>query len=145
MAALRNKASTWFWIVAILLLAWQAIGVVACVMQVRMGAASWPDATDYDRRLYLGMPFWYNWVYVVATFGGLAAAILLIARNALAVPLNIVSLVAIVVMFGYVLGATDLIAHKGLLAAAGFPIVIFLLGVVGVWVSRTARARGWIA
>ena len=145
MAALRNKAPMWFWVVAGLLLAWEAIGVVACIMQLRMGAASWPDGMEYDRRIYLAMPFWYNWIYVIATFGGTAAAVLLLARNALAVPLNIVSLVAILVMFGYVLGATDMIAHKGFVAAAGFPIVIFLLQVVAVWVSRTARDRGWIA
>ena len=145
MAALRNKAPVWFWIVAVLLLLWEAVGVMACVMQLRMGAASWPDAMDYDRRIYLSMPVWYNWVYAVATFGGLTAAVLLLMRRALAVPLYIVSLVAIVIMFGYVLGTTDMIAHKGFLAAAGFPIVIFLLGVVAVWLSRTARERGWIA
>lgn len=139
------KPPMWFWVLAILLLLWEAMGVYACVMQLRLGAASWPDAMEYDRRIYLSMPVWYNWIYVIATFGGLLGALALVLRRALAVPLYIISLVAIVVMFGYVLGTTDMIAHKGFMAAAGFPIVIFLLGVLAVWLARTARARGWLS
>lgn len=145
MAGVRNRAPFWFWVVAVLLLMWELVGVMACVMQLRMGAASWPDSMEYDRRLYLAMPFWYNWVYVAATFGGLAGAVALLARSAVAVPLNILSVVAIVVMFGYALGATDLIAHKGFWTAAGFPIVIFAIGLFGLWLARTARGRAWIA
>lgn len=137
------KPPIWFWALAILLLLWEAVGVYACVMQLRLGAESWPDAMDYDRRLYLAMPVWYNWVYVVATFGGLLGAIALVLRRTIAVPLYIVSLIAIVAMFGYVFATTDIIAHKGF-AAAGFPIAIFLLGLLAVWLARTARARGWL-
>lgn len=144
MAVSRSQAPAWFWTLAILLLLWEAIGVFACIAQLRMGAASWPAGMEYDRRIYLAMPFWYNWVYVVATFGGLAGAVALLARKAVAVPLNIVSVIAIVIMFGYVLGMTDMIAHKGFGAAAGFPIVIFLLGLLGVWLARTARDRAWV-
>jgi hypothetical protein len=138
------KPPIWFWVLAVLLLLWEAVGVYACVMQLRMGAASWPDAMDYDRRIYLSMPVWYNWVYAIATFGGLLGAIALVLRRSLSVPLYVISLVAIVVMFGYVLGTTDMIAHKGFAAAAGFPIVIFLLGALAVWLARTAQARGWL-
>jgi len=139
------KPPVWFWVLAILLLLWEAGGVYACVMQIRMGAASWPAGMEYDRRIYLSMPVWYNWVYAIATFGGLLGGLALVLRRSLAVPLYIVSLVAIVVMFGYVFAATDMIAHKGFVAATGFPIVIFLLGLLAVWLSRTAKARGWLA
>jgi len=139
------KPPVWFWVFAILLLLWEAIGVYACVAQLRMGAESWPTGMEYDRRLYLSMPVWYNWVYILATFCGLFGALALVLRRAFAVPFYLVSLVAIVVMFGYVFATTDVIAHKGFMAAAGFPIVIFLLGLFAVWLSRTARARGWLA
>ena len=71
-------------------------------------------------------------------------AIALVLRRSLAVPLYLVSLVAIVAMFGYVFATTDIIAHKGFAAAAGFPIAIFLLGLLAVWLARTARERGWL-
>lgn len=145
MARLRNRAPVWFWIIAIVLLLWETIGVYACVTQVQMGAASWPAGMEYDRRIYLSMPFWYNGVYALATVSGLLGALLLVLRRALAVPFTIVSLVAIVVMFGYVFATTDMIVHKGFVQAAGFPVVIFLLGVLAVWVSRKGAARGWIA
>ena len=139
------KPPVWFWALAVLLLLWEAMGVYACVMQLRMGADSWPAAMDYDRRLYLAMPVWYNGVYILATFCGQLGALALLLRRMSAVPLYLVSLVAIVVMFGYVFATTNIIAHKGFAAAAGFPIVIFLLGLLALWLARTARARGWLA
>ncbi|TPG22604.1 hypothetical protein EAH87_02025 [Sphingomonas koreensis] len=140
-----EKPPAWFWIVAALLLLWEAVGVYACFYQVRLGPDAWPNNDDYDRALYASLPVWYNWVYAIATGAGLLGAIALIARRSIATPLLIVSLVAIVVMFGYVLGATDLIAHKGFATAAGFPIVIFLLGLLAVYLARLAGKRGWLS
>ena len=71
-------------------------------------------------------------------------AIALLARSRFAPGLFIMSLSAVVTQFGYIFVVTDLIAVKGLLVAAGFPMLIFTIAVGQVWVSRHAQRRGWI-
>ena len=53
------------------------------------------------------------------------------------------SLIAIVVMFGWMFLATDIIAAKGIWTTY-FPAMIFIVGLFTIWFARRARARGWI-
>jgi hypothetical protein len=138
------KPPAWFWIVVVLLIAWEAMGVWACVQQFRLGAEAMGPATDYDRALYASMPVWYNYVFAVATFGGLLAALALALRERRAVILYWISLVAVIVQFGYLFATTDLIAHKGAGVVLPFPAVIFALAVFAVWFAGFAAKKGWI-
>jgi hypothetical protein len=63
-------------------------------------------------------------------------------KKALAATLFLASLAAVLVQFGYTLGATDLIAEKGLLAAAGFPTLVILIAVFQLFYSRSLVAKG---
>ncbi len=142
--ALARRAPPWFWIVTLLLLLWQAMGLLSFYEHVTNGAeAMGAVPSDYDRQLIASLPRWYDWVYAVATWGGLAAGIALVLRRAIAVPLAIVSLAAIVVMFGWMFLATDIIAMKGWWTTY-FPAAIFAIGAFTLWFAMTAKARGWI-
>ena len=55
-----------------------------------------------------------------------------------------VSLIAVIVQFGYVFAKTDLIAHEGAAKVVPFPIVIALIGVFAIWFSGFAARKGWI-
>jgi hypothetical protein len=138
------KPPLWFWVVGILLLLWEAMGVFSTYQHVTVGPEAMGPATDYDRRLYASLPTWYNAVYAVATVGGLVAAIALLVRSRLAVIFAAVSLVAVVVMFGWMFLATDIVAAKGVWTTY-FPTVIFAVALFALWFARTAQARGWIA
>ncbi|MBN8814423.1 MAG: hypothetical protein J0J06_03125 [Sphingomonas sp.] len=142
--AIGVKPPAWFWIVALLLLAWNAMGVFACIQQFRLGAEAMGPATDYDRALYASMPVWYNYVYAVATFGGLLGAVALLLRMRRSVTLFWLSLIAVVVMFGYLFATTDLIAHKGAGVVLPFPAVIALIALFSVWFAGMAARKGWI-
>ncbi|UVO49788.1 hypothetical protein M0208_04375 [Sphingomonas sp. SUN019] len=146
MSDFRRPAPPWFRIVAIILILWGLIGCWFWYTQFRYGAESWgPDITDWDRAFYAALPGWYNAVYFVAVASGAAGAVALLLRSGLAVSLFVVSLVAVIVMFGWTFVATDLIAHKGLLVATGFPVFIAVVAAYQVWLARSAKARGWIA
>jgi hypothetical protein len=140
----RTKPPTWFWIVGVILLLWGLIGFGGFVADRMMSPSQLAQMSDYDRRLYTERPGWTIWAYGIATATGLLGAVLLLVRRGLARPLWIVSLVFVVLLFGYMLTATDLIAAKGFLGAAGFPIVIALIGVAQIWFSGVALRRGWI-
>lgn len=140
----ENKPPVWFWIVAILLLLWEAMGCYACVSQIRLGAAAMGPVDDWSLKYYAALPAWYNSVYAVATFGGLLGGLLLLLRNRRAALLFWISFVAIIVMFGYAFAATDLIAHKGLAQVLPFPLFIAAVGALAIWFAGFAAGKGWV-
>ena len=134
----------WFRITAFVLLLWGFAGCYACFQQFRLGADAMGAASDYDRALYGSLPVWYNAIYAVAVGTGLLGALALLTRSVLAVPLYAISLVAVVVQFGWLFAMTDIIAVRGAGPVVPFPLFILALGVLSLWLSRHARRRGWI-
>ena len=101
-------------------------------------------ANAYDRALYASLPRWYDPCFVVAVLSGTFGAGALLTGKRGALPLAVVALVTVVVMFGYMFTATDLIAHKGMATAVTFPIVVALIAGFQLWLAQHALARGWI-
>jgi len=141
--AFETKPPSWFYVVTILLILWDAIGCYFCVMQFRLGADAMGDATAYDRALYATLPVWYNWCYAVATFGSLLGGGALLLRNRMASWILLVALIAIVVQFGYLFATTDIVAHKGWAATVPFPLFIVAVGVAAWRFACYAERRGW--
>lgn len=139
-----RRSPTWFNVVSVVLLLWALAGCYACVQQFRLGADAVGPASDYDRALYASLPVWYNAVYAVAVGCGLLDAIALLARSVLAVPLTTLSLIGVVIQFGWLFATSDIAAVKGV-STAIFPLVIVVVAALSVWLARHARARGWIA
>lgn len=137
------KPPAWFWVVAVILLLWNLVGAYACIQQFRLGAEAMGPATDYDRRLYASMPGWYDWCFAFAEVMGVGGALALLARRAAALPLFVLSLIGVVVQFGYLFATTDIIAVKGVWTTY-FPLFIAAMCVGQILFARTARARGWI-
>ncbi len=142
---LRHRPPAWFWVVAIVILLWAAMGCYACYQQFRLGAEAMGPATDYDRGIYAALPVWYNWLYAVAVGSGLLGAIALLMRSAVARLLFIISLVAVIAQFGYLFATTDIVTVKGAAATLIFPIVIVLIAVGEIWFAGHSRQRGWIS
>jgi hypothetical protein len=134
----------WFRAAAVALLLWGVMGCYACFQQFRLGAEAIGPATDYDRALYAALPVWYNAVYAVAVGTGFLAALALLARSVLAIPLAAISLLAVLLQFGWLFATTDMIAHKGA-SVIGFPLLIAGVATFALWLARTARRRGWVA
>jgi hypothetical protein len=143
--ASRRSPPTGFWIAAVLLVLWEAVGVWSWWEHWRNGPrAMGATPTDADVRDFAALPAWYVWLYALATWSALAGGLAVLARRAVAVPLFGVSLAATVAMFGYTFLATDLIARKGLAVVVPFPAFIVAVGVAALVFARAARARGWL-
>ena len=138
------KPPVWFWVVAVLLLLWALIGFVGFVLDPQVAGPVPAGMDAYDRQMYLGRPGWLTATYGIATTTALIGAALLLARRGAARPVFAVSLIAVVVMFGTILGTTDLIAHKGFATAAGLPIAIAVIGAVEIWFAGVGIRRGWL-
>jgi hypothetical protein len=138
------KPPTWYRVVTILAVIWMLFGVVAWVMDLMMDEAALAKMSDAQRQLYAVRPQWLFAVYAIAIFSGLAGAIGLVLRKSWATTLLAISLVAIVIQFGYTFTAMHAIEILGASAALPFPIVIFLIGAALLWLSMRAKRSGWI-
>ena len=139
----HTRPPRWFWAVGAALLLWGCSACVAFYMHMTFDPND-PANPAYDRQLYRSLPMWLDYVFAVAVGTVLLGATALLARSRLAIPLFFLSLVAVIVQFGWTLGATDLIAVKGPAQALTAPAVILGLGCVAAWFARLAERRGWI-
>jgi hypothetical protein len=142
---IRQKPAGWFAIVAVLLVLWGLMGCASLYAHIAYGPDIDPNATDWDRAYYASLPGWLNLVYAVAVGAGLGGSIALLLRSKLARPLYLVSLIAVVVQFGYIFVATDLAAHKGPMTAYSFPALIFVIALFQIWFAGYAQRRGWLS
>ena len=138
------KPPTWLWIVAGVLLLWNLFGGFVCVQQFRLGADAMGPADAYQRTLFASLPGWYVWNFVFAEVTGIGGSLALLAKRRVALPLFVLSLLGVIVQFGWLLTQTDVIAQEGFGKAAGLPITVFVVCLVQVWIARLAVRRGWI-
>jgi hypothetical protein len=143
MAFVRQRPPDWFWWVSALLALWGLLGCYFCFRQFLYGADAMGPADDYQRTLYASLPVWYDYVYAVATGAALLGGLALLRRATAAHVLFIVSLVAVIVQFGWLFVTTDLIAAKGV-ATAIFPLVILGIAIYSIRFAAKARRHGWI-
>ena len=144
MHAYGGRTPWWYWAVAILALVWMLFGVLAWTMDLRMGAEQLAQLPQAQQQLYASRPAWLFVIYAVAVFSGLIGAFGLLLRQRWATTFFLVSLVAVVLQFGYTLLAMDAIELLGPAQALPFPIVIVAFAVFLLWFARYARRHGWI-
>lgn len=140
MSEQHPQPPAWFRPAAIAVIAWELLGCVMYLMQVRVDPAALPAD---QRAVWDATPAWMIGTYAVAVWVGLAGAILLLLRRKLAEPLLLVSLIAVAVQFS---GLLVVPALRGLMSSDMLllPFVIVLVCFV-IWsFARRARRRNWI-
>lgn len=139
------KPPVWYWLLSVLALLWMLFGVLAWCMDLVTDETTAAHLSEGQRQLYAARPQWVFVAYGLSVFTGLAGTIGLLLRKPWATTAFAVSLVLIVVQFGYMYLFMDAIRILGAVEALAFPIVIFLVGLFLWWFSKHARRRGWIA
>ena len=141
--AYENRVPAWFWIVSGLALLWEAMGCYAYVTQVSMTADQLAAMPEGQRELWASMPAWVTAAYAIAVWGGLLGAIALLLRRGWALPLFAISLLAVLVQFGWsflIAGAAEKVGSS----AYALPAAIIVIGALLVWFASTASRRGWL-
>ncbi|WP_298399366.1 sugar transporter [Sphingobium sp.] len=131
-----------FILIAILFLLWNCMGLASFIMQYLMDLNELAKTDPGGAKIFAAMPEWLWLDYAVAVLAGLGGALFLLLRKRAAVPLFLLSLIAVVVQFGYVFIATDIIAIKGVVVATAFPILIFVIAIIQWRYATTQRAKG---
>jgi hypothetical protein len=144
METMQVRPPRWYWIVSGLALAWMLFGLLSLIMDPMTDEAALAQMSDAQRELFEARPMWLFGIYAIAIFSGLAGAIGLLLRHSWTVWVFAVSLVAIVVQFVYVLFIMDAIGLLGASESLPFPIVIFVIGALLLWLSIHAKGQGWL-
>lgn len=141
--ALREKPPLWFWIVGVLMLLWNGVGVMAYIAEATMSAETLQALPEGQRALIVSRPAWATAAYAVAVFGGVAGCLLLLIRRRSAIPVLVLSLAGVLVQLGHAFGiarALDVVGPTG----AILPAFVLAGAIFLVWFARHGRAKGWL-
>ena len=96
--------------------------------------------SESERAAASSIPGWITGAFAVGTFAGLIGSLGLLLRKAWAQPVLIVSLVALLVLEGWI------VFFSGALEAFGLavPVMVSAGAILLAWLATHARRRGWL-
>jgi hypothetical protein len=133
-----------FWIVAVLALLWNLLGVAMFCMQMAMTPEQLAAMPPEQRQIMEATPDWLQVAYAVAVFGGVLGAIGLLVKKRWASTFFLLSLVGLVVQCVgtfLVTPAWSVLGPSGL----AMPILLLVIALFLLSYSRRAAARGWLS
>ncbi|MBY5959243.1 hypothetical protein KUV50_13910 [Membranicola marinus] len=138
-----SRPPVWFYILTIILLLWNAMGLFAFFDQVMISAARLEALPDNERNLYENTPVWAVIAFALAVFGGTLGCIGLLLRRSWARILFLISLVGIMVQMYYnvFIGKAMDVYGPG---AVTMPVLVLLVAVFLIWFANYGIRRGWL-
>ena len=136
-----QKTTTWFWVLGVLLLIWNAMGTLAYLGQKLMTPGQMAMLPEDQRTLIEMTPAWVTSAFALAVWGGLTAAILMLLRKAFAHSMFMASLFGAVVQMCYnffIAGAYDIYGPEGLL----MPAMIIIISVYSIYFTGQCKEKG---
>jgi hypothetical protein len=137
------KAPWHLWLVGVIAVLFNAIGVFDYVMSMAQGASYMASAgmTPAQIAHYQAMPIWMTVVWTIGVWGAMLASVLLLLRNRLAFPVFAVSLAAFLVSLLYTYVLTDGGEIMGPQMAIANVVITALL-LIFIWYSWLMTKRG---
>jgi hypothetical protein len=138
-----NKPPTWFWIVAVIALLWNLMGVGSYLMDAYISIEQLEAMSQEMRELYEGRPAWATACFAIAVFGGTLASIALLLRKKWAKPVFIVSLLTATAQFIHWLFMTNSVEVYGTEAYI-MPILVVIFGIYEIFLTQQGITRDWL-
>lgn len=138
-----GKRRPWhLWVVGIVALLWNAVGAMDYLMTQTRSEQYMSQFTPEQLEYFYGFPAWVVAAWAIAVWGGVLGAILLLMRNNLAVPVFLVSLIAMVLTTIYQFGLSNGLEVVGDPFSLVFTAVIFVIAVALFLYARAMQKRG---
>ncbi len=138
--AMPVSRPAWFTAVALIAVIWNALGVAMYLSSVGVFGDPTAGLTNAERMAATSIPEWITGAFAIGTCAGLIGSIGLLLRRTWAQPVLILSLVALLVLEGWILffsGAREVFG-------IGIPITVVTGAVLLAWLATQARRRGWL-
>ena len=136
-----NKPTTGFWIIGVLALLWNLMGVMQYLIQAYMTDETLQALPEAERALYENAPAWVTGAFAIAVFGGLLGCILLLLRKKSATTLLLISMAGILVQMTYSLFMSNAREVYGTTALL-MPLMVLAIGAFLIWYSKQMTAKG---
>lgn len=137
------KVPVWFWVLSVVLLLWNAMGVVAFIQQMTMSVEAVQALPVDEQALYSKYPLWTKIAFAFAVFGGLLGCVGLLLRKSWAKPVFWLSLIGVVVQMTHSLFIAKAMDIYGP-GAIVMPIFVLLVAGFLVWFSGYCITKKWI-
>ena len=142
--AFNNKPPTLFWVIATILFLWNFTGLMIYYGHVTMTPEMMAETFSEVERAFLEQtPVWATAAYATAVTAGVIGAVLMLLRKALALPLFIVSFVAVLIQDFEAFVLSDVVAVWGT-SAFTLPAIVILICIFEICYSNSAKAKGWL-
>ena len=139
----KNKPTTGFWVVSVLALLWNIMGVMAYLQHAYNTEEYRANFNEAQLAIMDATPAWATAAFAIAVFAGIIGCILLLLRKKLAKAFFIISFLGIVVQNAYSFGFTDASQYFKTFdwfLAISVPVIAILL----ILYSKKAISRHWI-
>ncbi|GAB3013604.1 hypothetical protein [Bowmanella dokdonensis] len=127
-----------------IMLVWNLLGVAAFFMHVTLSPDALAQLPAEQQVLYENIPVWSTLAFAVAVCCALAANILLLMRNALALPLFVLSLLGILVQQYYNFMVVDSLGVMGP-SSLVMPALIMIFALALIIVSHRGKQQSWLS
>jgi len=134
-----NKPTTAFWIITVVALLWNIMGVLAYLGQAFMTEEALSLLPEADQLYYNNVPAWVTAAFAIAVFGGTIGCIALFLRKKIALLLFILSLLGILTQSTYTFFIQDYVEITG--KNIGMPITIIIFAAFLIWFSMDSQKK----
>ena len=137
------KPPTWFWVVSVIALLWNLMGVFNYLNQAFNQEAILETLDQAQREVFEGTPAWATAAFALAVFSGALGSIGLLLRKKWARSLFIVSFVTALAQFVHWLFISNAVEAFGPSSYA-MPVVIIIIGIYLIFFSKKGIEKGWL-
>jgi uncharacterized membrane protein len=138
-----NKPNAVFWIIGVIALIWNILGVGAYLAQAYITEDALALLTQPEQDFYTNYPAWTTAAFAIGVFAGLLGCIALLMRKKVAVLLFTLSIIGVLAQQVYNFFIQDFVEMDGVRMIG--PIAIVIVCFFLLWYSKAQRANGVIS
>jgi len=142
---LKTKPPIWFWIISIIGLLWNLMGVKAYLDDAYGKEEVMAAFNEAQRAIFEAQPTWLTAAYALAVFCGALGCIALLLRKKWAWPLFLISLIAVLARTSYYFFMTNTTEVFDVVTGTILPIMVIVIAGLLLIYSKIAKDRNWIS
>ena len=135
-----SAAPAWLRIVGGLAVIWNAFGLAMFLSAAGVFGDPLAGLSEADRAAAEAIPTWIMGVFMIGTSFGLSGSIGLAMGRLWAWPTLLVSMIALLVLEGWILFVSGQAEAHGY----AIPVIVSVVAVLLAWLAHHARSRGWL-
>lgn len=133
-----TKPPVWFWIIAVVALLWNGLGVIAYLTRAFITDEMIEALPKEQQAEFLvEHPAWYTACFALAVFCGALGCLALLIRKKWAYMLFLVSFITATIQQVYIIMTVEE-------ASPIMPIMVIIVCAFLVWFSKMATQKGWL-